>query len=249
MTGTQGTPSIGVVTTIDGVTIEYVEKLPVPTGDIGEIPLTNQDSGWGTETMPGRYKAGKTQLSGIYATGKTGINKLIDWQNDRVIHSFQVAYPNGTNVTFSGYLGTFEIVETSERLTYQIAVSVLGIPTYSNDITALTGAIFTISDGTNPITDIIPDASGNVYAYVVKTGADDTGVKVTPTCGTADSTIYIGAIYTSGGDWEEKAVTSASASNTIPLGSAGSLVKATIRVSTTGKGNAYYFLTFARPKT
>lgn len=247
MTGTQGTPSIGVVTKIDGVTIEYVEKLPVPVGKIGKIPLTNQDSGYGTETMPGRYDPGDTQLSGIYATGKTGINKLIEWQNDRVIHAFQIEYPNGTIVNFNGYLGTFSIVETSDRLTYQIDVSVLGIPAYSNDKTALTTPFFSITDASNnAITAITPAASATGGDYVVVMATDDTGAKITPTCGTANSTIYVGA-YNSSGVWVDTAVTSGSASGVITLGSAGSLTDAVIKVTTTGKGDEYYFVTLVRP--
>jgi hypothetical protein len=232
MTGTTGTPMIEVVTKIDGYTIEQVEKLPVPVGKIGKIPITNQDSGYATENMPGRYDPGDTQLSGIWASGKTGLNKLISWQNDRTIHQFEVDLPDGTAIKFPGYLGTFTIIEQNERATYQIDVSVLGIPTYTTTRAALTTPFFTTSNSGV----IAPAASATKYDYVINYLTGVESVTLTPTDATSGAVIYV----------NDTAVTSGQASGAITLGSATSITNATIRVVETGKADAYYFFKLVR---
>lgn len=242
---TQAAAVLKVKVYVDSIRIEQVEKLPIPKGKEGKIPVSNQDSNGGTDTIPGRYDPGDTEMSGIWAN-LTGILYLQTSQRDRKLHNFEIDWEDGSITTFQAYLGLFNVEDDNERMIYRQVVSVQGIPLTTQSRTALTTPFLAFKDQSDAaITSIIPAASATVGKRVLDVVTGTTGIKVTATCATANTAIYLGT-YNSSGILSETTLTTGTASSLITLNGAGSLTEIYVRVSETGKADAFYPITVAR---
>lgn len=236
MASTTATPTILAKTKLDGTLIEQVDKIPVPEGKIGKINITNQDSGYGEENMPGRFSPGDTAIEGVYAAGLPGIQFLKSKAADYKKHNLEVSFINGESIKANCYLGPFLVKDDKDRLVYSVDVMVLGIPDVAADLASLTTPYFTVKDqADSAITDITGSAGAGAAAtpgfYIVRAANTVTSLKISPTDTATDAVLYVNDTAVSSGG-----------TATVALGAAGTNTTITIRVTEPSKGDAYYFL-------
>ncbi len=209
---------------MDGIKIEQVMDIPLPGGKTGTIDLTNQDSGWSTEKIPGRFDAKEITLKGIWAS-LPGQIKVKEAFGDNKRHVFTMNLPDGTIVTFLGTVGDFAIANEKNAEGFEASIIVFGKADYSTSFASLTA--FSVGTGGKLVPTSL--APGD---YVVNVTDSTTSVPLTCTDSTADSAIYV----------NDTANTTWPYTVTTPVG----LTDVAIRVTETGKADAFYNVKFAR---
>lgn len=221
----------GVTVTINGITIGEIldDGIPQPQTTTDDIETTNQDSGDWKEYVSGRKDGGECEIKCHAIPGDEGQVELAARSADGALSLIITAFPSGAAQSFYGTIKTFDTKVEGQLLVVSSKIKVSGEPTFSTTASTLTAPFFVCENSSS----VFPDASGNVYTYIVNFGTGTETTTITPTA--TAGTIQVDGVTVATGE----------ASDAITL-TAGEIVEATITVKETSKTHTVYKLLLCR---
>jgi hypothetical protein len=237
------TKAYGYTFSIDGVTAGQLLDggIPIPEPVADEIDDTNQDSGNYYELVLGRIKGGSVTAQFYYNENDTGQAAFLTaYANDptaaaTAYHTFVLTLPGNKGYwTYSGWVKKASHPISGKLVTLKVEITLTGSAVFAKNQVKLTTPFFSLTDqssGAIASTAIVPvpaAAPGTFFVYVANTV---TGVKVTPTCATANAVITVNGTTVATGV--------ASGSNAVTTG----LTTIPVIVTCTGYAPSYYLLT------
>lgn len=216
----------GVTVTIDGTKIGEILEIPIPSTEVDDIEVTNQDSGDWKEYKPGRKDGGEAELKANFVSSDAGQLALQTACAGTATHVIVVSYPDGSSMTFNGVVKTFDVTLEDDLLKLSCKIKVSGEPIFATTNSALTG--LTITGQT-----LKPTFGAAKYNYTVDVLTAVDNVVVVPVQAAAGASITVNGIATPSGN---------SGNLDTDLGAAGSVTDIAVTVREASKTAKTYFI-------
>jgi hypothetical protein len=229
-TTSQATVARGIVVKIGNDIIGEItdDGVPIPSTDVDDIEVTNQDSGDWKEYKAGRKDGGECEIKANAVDGDAGQISLAAAAAAGSTVLFTVAFPSGSTLTFYGTVKTYDHVVEDQILRISSKIKVSGAPTFSTTASALTGMTITAQTMT-------PTFAADKFKYISSVVTATTSVVVVPVQAAVGAVITVnGTVVASGGN------------GTVTLGSAGTIKEIDVVVKEVSKAASIYHITVYR---
>lgn len=229
-TTSQATVARGIVVKIGNDIIGEItdDGVPIPSTDVDDIEVTNQDSGDWKEYKAGRKDGGECEIKANAVDGDAGQIALATAAAGGSTVLFTVTFPSGSVLTFYGTVKTYDHVVEDQILRISSKIKVSGAPTFSATTSALTGLAITAQT-------ISPTFDAAKFKYISSVVTATTSVVVVPTQAAVGAVITVnGVAVASGGN------------GSVTLGSAGTIKEIDVIVKEVSKAASIYHITVFR---